>query len=142
MTTEYKKPLPYYDHPAVSRPFWEAAKRHELVMPRCKHCHQITFYPREVCPFCHAQEWEWPTMSGKGVLYAYTVVYQPGHPAFQEDAPYIFAIVQLDEGPRMPSNIVGVDAEDFMKELKIGIAVVATYDDVTPEVTLVKFRPA
>ena len=141
MTTEYKKPLPRPENPAPTKPFWEAAKRHELVLPRCKQCNELLFYPREQCPNCFAQDWEWVQVSGKGKLYAYTVVYQPRHPAFKEDVPYIFAIVQLDEGPRMPTNLVDVNAEDFTKEDKVDIPVTVVFDDVTPEWTLVKFKP-
>jgi uncharacterized OB-fold protein len=141
MTTEYKKPLPFPENPTLTKPFWDAAKRHELVMQRCKQCNELTFFPREQCPHCFSQDWDWVQVSGKGRLYGYTVIYQPAHPAFREDVPYLFAIVELDEGPRMPTTIVDINAEDFVKENKTDIPVTVVFDDVTPEWTLVKFKP-
>ena len=122
----------------LTRPFWEAAKRHELVMPRCNTCSNIFFYPRECCPNCLASSFEWVPVSGKGRVYSYTVVYQPVNPAFQVDIPYIYAIIQLDEGPRMASNLVDCPIE----EAEVDMPVTVVFDEATPEVTLIKFRPA
>ncbi len=138
MAQEYRKPLPRPLHEETSRPFWEAARRHELVMPRCKRCSNLFFYPRELCPHCLSSDIEWQKVSGRGRLYSYTIIYQPGNPAFNADVPYIYAMVQLDEGPRIISNLVDCPIE----EVRIDMPVVAVFDDVTPEWTLVKFRPA
>jgi hypothetical protein len=81
---------------------------------------------------------EWTQVSGKGRLYSFTLVRQPVNPAFQEDVPYAYAMVQLAEGPRMISNIVECD----VTTLEIDMPLEAVYDDVTPECTLVKFKPA
>ena len=138
MTTEYKKPLPRPANPELTKPFWEAAKRHELVIPRCKKFDHFFFYPREVCPVCFSTELEYAPVSGNGRLHSFTVVHQPGNPAFNDDAPYIYAVVQLDEGPRMISNMVECSIEDA----KIDMPVTVVFDDVTPEWTLPKFKPA
>jgi uncharacterized protein len=138
MVAEYRKPLPNPLHRETSRPFWEGARRHELVMPRCRRCDRLFFYPREVCPVCLAGEIDWLQVSGRGHLYSFTVIHQPANPAFREDTPYIYALVQLAEGPRMIANLVDCPPEDA----RIDMRVVAVFDDVTPEVTLVKFRPA
>lgn len=138
MVAEYRKPLPNPLHAETSRPFWEAAKRHELLMPRCRLCDRLFFYPREVCPVCLRSEIDWQPVSGRGRLHSYTVIHQPANPAFREDAPYVYALVQLDEGPRMIANLVDCPPD----AVQIDMPLVATYDDVTPEVTLVKFRPA
>lgn len=138
MTTEYKKPLPRPMHPELTKPFWEAAKRHELVMPRCKTCDHFFFYPREECPRCLSTNLEWAKVSGRGRLYSYTVVRQPANPAFNDDVPYVYAVVQLEEGPRMVSAVVDCPLE----ELRVDMPLVAVFDDVTPEWTLVKFKPA
>lgn len=138
MTTRYTKPLPNPSNPELTRPFWEAAKRHELVMPRCRMCASVFFYPREICPSCFSADLEWVPVSGKGRVHSFTVVYQPGIAAFRDDTPYIYVMVQLDEGPRMVSNLVGCAIEDA----KVDMPVTAVFDDVTPEVTLVKFQPA
>lgn len=138
MTTEYKKPVPRPLHPELTKPFWEAAKRHELLIPRCKICSKYFWYPREECPYCLRQGWDWHVATGKGRLYTYTVVRQPQNPAFNEDVPYIYAIVQLDEGVRMISNVVGCPVE----ELKVDMPLEVVFEDVTPDWTLFKFKPA
>jgi uncharacterized OB-fold protein len=96
------------------------------------------FYPREACPVCLSTDIEWQRVSGNGRLYSYTVIHQPANRQFNADVPYIYAMVQLDEGPRMISNLV----ECAIEEARIDMAVTAVFDDVTPEWTLVKFRPA
>lgn len=130
------KPLPR-PTPA-SEPFWQAAKRHELHLQRCGSCGAYLFYPREVCAECLSSELSWVQVSGQGTVYSYTIAQAPTHPAFADDVPYIVAIVELAEGPRITTNIV--DCE--LGAVHVGMPVVATYDDVTPEMTLVKFRPA
>jgi uncharacterized OB-fold protein len=138
MATEYSKPLPRPISPELTRPFWEAAKRHELVMPRCKTCDHLFFYPRLECPRCLSNHLEWMRVSGRGRLHTYTIVYQPANAAFRDDTPYIYAVVQLDEGPRMVSNVVQCDLD----ATKVDMPLEAIFDDVTPECTLVKFKPA
>jgi uncharacterized protein len=138
MATAYNKPLPRPLSPEVSRPFWEAAKRHELVMPRCTICDHLFFYPRSECPRCLSNHLEWMQVSGRGRLHTYTVVYQPANAAFRGDTPYIYAVVQLDEGPRIVSNVVQCDLDAVSVDMHLE----AIFDDVTPEWTLVKFKPA
>ncbi|HEY7065437.1 MAG TPA: Zn-ribbon domain-containing OB-fold protein [Chloroflexota bacterium] len=136
--TEYKKPLPTPS--AVSRPFWEAAKEHRLLYQRCRVCGTRVFYPRDICPGpeCFGvATLEWVESTGKGWVYAHTVSYQPANPAFADDVPYVLAVVELDEGVRMNTNIVNVDPND----VKIGMRVEVAWDDVTPEFTLPKFQP-
>ena len=100
MTTEYSKPLPRPISVELTRPFWEGAKRHELMMPRCKTCDRFFFYPREECPSCFSRDIGWAQVSGRGRLHTYTIVHQPANAAFREDAPHVYAVMQLDEGPR------------------------------------------
>jgi uncharacterized OB-fold protein len=138
MTTEYRKPLPNPAHWPASQRFWEAAKRHELLMPRCKRCDRLFFYPREVCPNCLNADLDWQKVSGLGRLFSFTVIHQPANPAFQEDVPYVYAMVQLDEGPRMIANLVDCPPS----EAQVDMRVQAVFDDVTPDWTLVKFKPA
>lgn len=135
--TTYKKPLPTID--SVSEPFWEGAKRHELLLQRCKHCGKHIFYPRVVCPYCLAlsDKLEWVKACGEGRVYSFTVIAQASSPAFRGEEPYIYAIVELDEGVRLATNIVDCRPEDC----KIDMPVTVVFDDVTPEVTLPKFKP-
>ena len=134
--SDYKKPLPRPD--AISMPFWEAAKRHELKIQRCNICGTYVFYPREACAECLSPDLTWVKASGKGTVYSYTVAHTPTHPAFAGDVPYVIAIVELAEGSRITTNIIGCKIE----AMKIGMPVVVMFDDVTPEITLVKFKPA
>ena len=133
---DYRKPLPRPS--AVSMPFWQAAKRHELHIQRCGSCGAYVFYPREVCAECLSSDLSWVKVSGKGTVYSYTVAQAPTHPAFAEDVPYIVAIVELTEGPHITTNITGCKPD----AVRIGMPVIATFDEVTPDMTLVKFRPA
>lgn len=132
--SEYTKPLPKPS--PTSRPFWEAAKRHELMLQRCERCSRFIYYPRPRCPYCFSDRLKWEQCSGKGTLYSYTVVRRAASRAFA-DAPYVLAIVELAEGPRMTTNIVAPP-----EDLRVDMPVAVFFDDVTPEHTLVKFRPA
>jgi uncharacterized OB-fold protein len=95
-------------------------------------------YPRSECPRCLSNHLEWVRVSGRGRLHTYTIVYQPANAAFRDDTPYIYAVVQLDEGPRLVSNVVQCDLD----AVKVDMPLEAIFDDVTPECTLVKFKPA
>ena len=110
-----------------------------MVIPRCTQCDRYFWYPRQACPHCLQESWEWTPVSGRGRLHTYTVVRQPQNPAFIDDLPYAYAMVQLEEGVRMISNIVECDIPDG---LEVDMPVVAAFDDVTDDWTLVKFKPA
>jgi uncharacterized OB-fold protein len=93
---------------------------------------------RDRCVDCWSSDSDWAQASGKATLYSFGVMHQQYHPAFADAIPYNFALVELDEGPRMISNIVGCEHGD----LRVGMLLVADYDDVSDETTLVRFRPA
>ena len=128
----YEKPLPIINED--NAPYWEYAKKHELRMQKCTRCGHIRFPVSIVCPKCHSMEAEWTRLSGKGKVYSY-VIY---HPSYKDDIPYAVAIIQLDEGPRMESNITGCQMED----IKIDMPVEVYFDDVTEDISLPKFKPA
>lgn len=134
---DYAGPLP--TPTPETRPFWEAAKRHELLLPRCRQCGPFFFYPRATCPRCLTTDIEWKAVSGRGTLHTFTIVHR-GARNFPLPSPYVMAIVELDEGPRMMTNLVGVKPDP--ETLEIGMPVEVTWADVTPEVTLPHFRPA
>ncbi|HTT75586.1 MAG TPA: OB-fold domain-containing protein, partial [Candidatus Binataceae bacterium] len=100
---DYRKPLPK-PSPA-SRPFWDAARRHELRVQHCAACNQYIYYPRDRCPHCMADKLEWRKVSGHGKVYSYTVVRRASTRSFA-DSPYVLAIVELAEGPHMTTNVV------------------------------------
>ena len=132
---EYQKPLPAPS--AVSAPFWDGLKSGELRLQRCAECQHYVFYPRSVCPHCLSERLDWITASGRGKVYSCTIVRRAMNPAFAEDVPYVFAIVELAEGPRITTNIVNCAPDD----VRVDMPVKATYDNVTPEMALLKFEP-
>jgi len=138
MTTRaYKKPLPMI-HPD-NEPYWAALKQHELRMQRCQECGTLRYPVSPVCHKCLSDQVDWEQLSGKGTLGTWIVVEQAtGNPAWQEDVPYVVALVNLAEGPRLTSNVVGIDPD----KLRYGMPLEVVFDEVTPEVTLAKFRPA
>ena len=131
----YTKPLPRIDE--ESRGFWEACARHEIYLQRCRGCGATRFYPRVLCPVCLSSATDWVRASGKGTVYTFTVTHQNQAPGFREEVPYVLAVVELAEGVRMMTNIVGCPPED----VRIGMPVEVVFEDVTPEVALPKFRP-
>ena len=88
-------------------PYWEAANRGELQIQRCNPCGRLYFYPRTACPLCGSTDVTWVTVSGRGRLHTYLINHRPA-PGFENEAPYAIAVVELEEGPRMMANIVGV----------------------------------
>ena len=131
----YTKPLPQMT-PEMA-PFWEAARRHELVVQRCRGCGTPRFPARDICSRCLSREAEWAPVSGRGTVFSYTVMHQVYHPAFAAEVPYAVIVVELEEGARLLSNLVGCPVGDIAP----GMPVEAVFEDVTPEVTLPKFRP-
>ena len=127
-------PRPYQD----TAEYWAAAREHRFVIQRCNSCGEHQFYPRGVCSHCLSSELEWREASGNGTIYSYSVNHRAPHPGFADDLPFVLAIVELEEGPRMMTNIVVSDPDS----LTIGMAVTVTFDDVTDQVTLPKFTPA
>lgn len=120
----------------LTRPFWAAAREHRLLIQRCKACAEHCFYPRPLCPHCGEEALEWVEASGRGTLYSYTVARRPTSRAFTDRVPYVIAIVELEEGPHMTTNIVESDPES----LRVGDPVEAVFEDVADEIALVYFR--
>jgi uncharacterized OB-fold protein len=131
----YKKPLPRLDE--ETRGWWEGLARHELWFQRCRGCGTQRFYARAVCTVCLSSAVEWVRASGRGTVYSFTVTHQNQAPGFREELPYVLAIVELDEGLRMMTNVVGCAPD----AVRIGMPVEVVYEDVAPETTLAKFRP-
>lgn len=139
MTTNvpaYNKPIPVPDE--VSRPFYEGARQHKLMIQKCAECGVPIWPVKPRCDNCGSAEISWIQASGKGTLYSFTLVHQLYHSGFADEMPYNYAEVSLDEGLRIPSNIVGCPNS----ELKIGMALEVTFDDISESVTLPRFKPA
>lgn len=129
------KPLPVVTE--VNRPFWEGCRSGILRLQYCTQCQQHQFYPRLYCMHCGSGKISWVTASGRGVIYSYTIIHQNKSPEFVQDTPYNVAIIQLEEGPRMMSNIVGLSPEN----LRIDLPVKIVFDAVTDTISIPRFEP-
>lgn len=137
---DYPKPLPTPD--PLTKTFWDSVKAHAMQLQQCGNCHKFIYYPRAVCPHCGSRDLAWKPVSGKGKVYGFTINMgkHPSVAAFAPDAPYVIAVVELAEGPRIMTNLVGIDPDPA--KIKVDMDVVVQYDDVTENVTLAKFKPA
>ena len=131
----YDKPLPHIT--ALARPFWEGTREHELRLQRCRACGSFQFPPQVLCRSCLTEEQDWTPTSGRATVYSFVVQHRPATPAFVDDVPYVVAVVELDEGPLMLTNIVGCVPD----AVKVGMPVEVTFVDATDEITLYPFRP-
>ena len=129
------RPLPVAQ-PESDR-YWEGTRSGELWLQRDTETGSYQFYPRAVNTISPGAPMEWVRASGNGTLFTFAIVHAPPHPAFVDDVPYITAIVELEEGPKVPARIVGVDPEP--ENLEIGMALNAVYTEVSEEYTLLEF---
>lgn len=125
-------PLPTLTESAA--PYWQAATEGRFVLPRCRACQRFHHHPRAWCPYCWSTDLEWDEPSGGGTVLTYTVVHQPPSPAFT--APYVLAIIELAEGPRMMANVIGCSPED----VRVGTPVTVTFER-RGELAIPQFRP-
>jgi uncharacterized OB-fold protein len=130
-------PLPVPD--SNTRPFWDGCRQHRLLIQACTACGAKRFPPTPLCQACHSPDSVWTEASGRGVVYSWIVVELPvPKPVFAPDVPYVVALVDLEEGVRMPTNIVECDPYT----VTAGMAVTVRFDRVNDEITLPRFRPA
>ena len=129
------KPLPQIG-PDMA-PFFEAARRRELVVQQCAKCRALRFPARAICSRCLAREATWVPVSGRGAVFSFAVMHQAIHPGFAAEVPYPVVVIELEEGVRLLSNLVDCPLAD----VRIGLPVEVVFEDVTAEVTLPKFRP-
>lgn len=109
---------------ADSAPYWEGARQGKLLLQRCRDCGTLRFFPRYLCTACGSERTEWAEASGRGAVHSFTIVHRAAFPEFQARTPYVVALIDLEEGPRMMTNIVGGDALD----VAIGDAVVVAFE--------------
>jgi uncharacterized protein len=119
-----------------TREFWAATTDGRLLVKRCQDCGALIWYPRAICPECSSLRTEWHEVSGRGSIYSYTVNYR-GEGAYQGSPPFVLAYVELDEGPRMMTNIVEADGA----ELAVGLPVEVVFHDTGDVAALPRFRP-
>ena len=135
------KPKPQPIRPGindVNRRFWDGCRRGELLLQRCAHCQRLRYPAAVVCPTCLVREVEWQRMSGRGKVFSFVVFHRAYHPAWETKVPYNVALIELDEGPIMLSNVVDVDNA----ELEVGSPVQAAFEAVDEGLTIPVFKPA
>jgi uncharacterized OB-fold protein len=132
------RPLPSLDR-AETEPFWEAARRKELILPRCQNCTRWIWYPQKICYQCGSDSIQWEPIGTGGTVYSFVVLRQALHPAFTNRLPLVVALVSLDDAPyvRLTANILDcpVDA------VEVGMPLEVAFEDVNEDVTLPQFRP-
>ncbi len=134
--SDYAKPIPTPSED--SRPYWEAAKNHQLKLQQCRACNAFRFPPAEVCSECTSDAYDWNPVSGKGRVFSFVIYHRAYHPGFQGEIPYVVGVIELDEGPRMLSNVVGCKPEEVRCDMPVEVA----FEDITDEMSLPKFQPA
>ena len=123
---------------AETKPFWDACKDGRFLLRHCNACGRDHYYPRPFCPTCWSDDVSWVPAAGRGTLYTYSVVHVNDLPPFPERVPYVAAIVELDEGPRVMTNIVDVPFD----ELQVGTPVTVEFTAISDDVTIPVFRRA
>ena len=134
--TTWNKPLPTVS--GETKPFWDACRRGQLLIQKCDRCDEFQFYPRGICANCWSEDIKWITASGKGTVWTYTVTYQNRTPGFAEDVPYVLALVELEEGVRMFTNIIECQPRD----VSIGMPVEVTFVQANNQISVPYFKPA
>ncbi len=134
--SEYQKPLPLITR--LSKVFYDGCREGKLLYQQCKDCGEVVFFPKAMCSNCMGHNLDWKESKGKGTIHTFTVTYESAPPEFAADCPYALAIINLDEGFSMMSNIVECDLEKITCDMPVEVV----FQPVTPEITLPKFRPA
>jgi uncharacterized OB-fold protein len=128
------KPLPEADE--ASKPFWDGAMAGRLMLMRCSACGEWRLPSRQHCDTCLSDKFTWEQASGRGTVRTFGVMYQKYHPGWAAEMPYNVTIVELEEGPRLPTNLVGISNDD----IHVGMPVVVQFEE-HEDIALPKFRP-
>jgi len=129
------KPVPVVN--PWARPFWEAAREERLIIQQCADCKKHIFYPRIACPDCFSDNVVWVEASGRGTIYTFTVVENNAPSAFIGDIPYVVAVIRLEEGVQMLSNVVDCDPYSLRCDMPVEVV----FEKLNDEFTLPKFKP-
>ena len=133
----YAKPLPVAD--VETRPFWEACQSGKLTLQKCTECGHIRFPPTTYCSKCRSARHQWIESSGNGRVFSWIVVRHPvPRDVYAKDVPYVVALIELEEGVRIPSNIIGCTPEEVTANMPVSVV----FRAVTPDITLPLFEPA
>ena len=130
------KPIPGIT--GETKSFWDAARRGEFLIQHCDQCDQYQWYPRGFCSNCWSRSIRNVNSSGRGTVWTLTVTYQNPSPGFIDDVPYVLALVELEEGVKVFTNIVECNPRD----VQIGMPVEVTFLPATPQIHIPVFKPA
>jgi hypothetical protein len=131
---EYQKPIPVAS--IESKPYWNALREHRLMIPRCEDCGHRWFPPSLLCPSCNSAHTTWAESSGRGKIFSYVVFHRVYQRGFTEEVPYVVALIELAEGPRLLSNIVGTPPDAVECEMPVQVV----FEDIAANVTIPKFK--
>lgn len=123
---------------AETQPFWDAAREGHFLLRRCADCGRAHHYPRPFCPFCWSEDVPWVQASGRATLYTFSTVFLNDLPPFSDSVPYVAAVVDLEEGPRVMTQIVDAGPA----ELSLGMSLEVVFRPLNDEITAPYFRPA
>ena len=141
MSETRQLPAPVPEVNPETEPFWAATARGELLVKQCAECASVIWYPRALCPDCGSLRTRWQPVSGRGRVYSYTVNHR-GEGPYRDCGPYVLAYVELDEGPRLMTNIVAADGGRLGDgELAVGLPVEVAFHDTGEGSALPRFRP-
>lgn len=132
----YHKALPITK--GIAETFWTSLKDRKFMIQSCTDCTKQIFYPRVVCPHCGGSHVEYAEHEGTGEIYSFSVTHRTRLPGFKDEVPYVLALVDIDGGGRMMTNIIDCDPN----EVQIGAKVKIAFTDVTEEITLPHFKLA
>jgi hypothetical protein len=130
---EYQKPIPVSS--IESKPYWNGLREHRLMIPSCEDCGHHWFPPSLLCPNCNSAHTTWTESSGCGKVFSYVVFHRVYHRGFAEEGPYVVALIELAEGPRLLSNIVGTPPDAIECEMPVQVI----FEDIAADVTIPKF---
>lgn len=116
--------------------FWDGCRSHQLLIQQCDECGYYQFYPRIMCSKCSSRKVQWIQASGRGTVKSFTIIHRAISPAYQKEVPYVLALIQLDEGPTMMSNIIQCNPND----VAIGMKVEVSFEDWSSDITVPQFR--
>jgi len=122
---------------AESAPFWEGAKAHKLLLPRCHACGKFWFPPSQRCTHCLSADFGWEDTAGRGRIYSFVVYHRVYHPGFESDVPYAVAVIELDEGPRLIANIVGTAPDAIRCDMRVRVAFEDRGEQTIPQFAVV-----
>ncbi len=122
---------------ALTKAFWEATRDRRYLLQWCRSCDAPVYYPREACPTCLGDQLDWRETAGRGEVYTYNVMHKPGSPLMADKVPYVVALVDLEEGARVITNVVGCEPAD----VEVGMAVELDWEPLSDGRHLAVFRP-